>query len=109
MGPAEAGTPTERTSADASLVFVRDHELVEADLPLLGVAHALKELLHQAAKSRLPHRIEVVLSVAASFDQSGHPQQGQVMADRRLALAQPVAQCGDMQLALSGEVHENSQ
>src|SRR5579859_331399 len=70
------------------LVLVRDDELVKADLALSRVADVLQELLHQAAEAGLSHRIEIVLSVAAGLNQSGDPQQGQVMADSRLALAE---------------------
>ena len=47
--------------------------------------------------------VEVVLALAPRLDQAGDPQQSQVVADRRLALAEPLAQVGDVQLAVLGE------
>ena len=50
-----------------------------------------------------------MLSIASGFDDAGDAQQGQVMADGRLALAQLVAQGTDVQLPFAQQVHQNLQ
>ncbi len=58
-----------------------------------------------------PHAVEVVLAFAARLDQPGDPEQGQMMAHRGLALAQPLAQVGDVKLAVGrqGEIEQDAQ
>src|SRR5580704_3101121 len=78
--------------ARARLLFVRDDELVEANHAFSRFAHAVKQLFHQAAEPRLANGIVVMLPVAAGLDQTGDAEQGEVMADSRLALAEPIAE-----------------
>src|SRR5579862_5537931 len=85
-------------SRDRLVLFVRDYELVEAKLVFARIADALEQLFHQAAEAGLADGIIVVLAVAPRLDQAGHPQQGQVMADGRLALSKPITQSRDVQL-----------
>ena len=43
--------------------------------------------------------------VAAGRNQSGHPQQGKVVADGRLALLKSFTKRADVQLLLADEIH----
>ena len=47
--------------------------------------------------------IKVVFSVAAGSNQTGIAEQGEVMADSRLALLQPLAQGSDVQFAFANQ------
>ena len=47
--------------------------------------------------------VEVVLALAPRLDQAGDPEEGQVMAHRRLALAQPLAEVRHVQLVVLRE------
>ena len=55
------------------------------------------------------NRIEIVLAVAAGFDDSSDSQQGQVMADGRLTLTQLVAQRANVQFAFAKQIHQDFQ
>jgi len=91
------------------LLFVRDDELVEADLAFSWFAHAVEQLLHQTAETRLADGIVVMLAVASRLDQTGDAEQRQVMADGRLTLAEPIAQSCYVQFRLAGEIHKDPQ
>ncbi len=54
-------------------------------------------------------RIEIVLSFAAAIDQPRHPHQRQVVADGRLAFAQPVAQRPHVQFGTLRQKIQDSQ
>lgn len=86
-----------------------DGKLVESKLRLSRVGDVLEELRDNAVEVSLADRIEVVLAVSATTDQTGLAQQGQVMTDRRLALLQSLAQRRDMQFVFAVEVHQHSQ
>ena len=86
---------------------VRNHAILHADLPHHfalaedGVEVQLKPLGDEV--------IEVVLAVAAAFDQAGHFQEREMMADRGLALLQQVAQRADVQFLALQEIVEDLQ
>lgn len=52
-------------------------------------------------------RVEVVLAVAAGLNHLGHAEQGEVVADSWLALAQTLAQGGDVQFTFPHQEHED--
>ena len=65
---------------------------------------------HEQVAERLgAHAIKVVLALAPGLDQAGDPQERQVVAHGRLALAQAVAQVGDVQLLVLNEVEQDTQ
>lgn len=86
-----------------------DGELVESKFGLAGVGNVLEQLRDNAVEVSLADRIEVVLAVSAATDQACLTQQGQVMADSRLALLQSLAQRRDMQFVFAVQVHQHSQ
>jgi len=53
--------------------------------------------------------VEIVLSVPAGFDQPGDAEQRQMMAHRRLALSELVAQGSDVQFPFAGQIHQHAQ
>ncbi len=53
--------------------------------------------------------VEVVLTFTSRFDQTGDAQESEVMADRGLALAETIAQLGDVHLLVLGQVKEDSE
>ena len=75
----------------------------------MGIADRGEQFPDQLVEMLFPHGIEVVLAVAPGFDDAGNAQQGQVVADGRLALAQLVAQGADVQFAFAKQVHQNLQ
>ena len=101
-----------RAGSSFSLAGVAENEVVELVLFVPGsFAGRGKEREEQFAEMLGPHAVKVVLSLAARLDQTGNPQQCQVMAHRRLALPEPVAQIGDVKLAVGrqGKVEQNAQ
>jgi len=55
--------------------------------------------------------VEVVLAFTSRLDEAGNTQQGQVMAHGGLALAEPMAQVSDVELAVGrqGEVEQDAE
>jgi len=81
---------------------------VEPDL--LGHLAGGGEQVHQQLAEMVgPDAVEIVLPLAPGLDQPGDAEQGQVMADRRLALAEPLAEVGHVELAVLGQVEEDPQ
>ena len=72
------------------------------------LAHRRENVDEQLAKRIGAHAVEVVLSLATGLDQSGHPQQRQVVADRGLALPQPVAEVRDVKFAVLRQVRQDA-
>lgn len=98
-----------RIESLTSLAFVGQDEVVEANFVPICVAHALKQLFHQPMEMLLSHGIVIVLSVAPRLDQPGHSQQGEMVADSRLALPQLFTQRSHVQLLLTCQIEQDPQ
>jgi hypothetical protein len=87
--------------AALSLSGVTQGEIVEA-IPLVArdFPGGREEAQEHLAEVIGADAVEIVLALAARLDQARDAEQGQVMADGRLALAEAVAQVGDMKLAV---------
>ena len=59
-----------------------------------------EEAQQQLAEMIGAHAVEVMLAFPARLDQAGNPQERQMMAHRRLALSQPMAEIGDVKLVV---------
>ena len=64
---------------------LRQDEILEPDFIRIGVAERREDLGHQPVKVLGADGIEIVLSVAAGFNEACDAEQRQVMADGRLA------------------------
>src|SRR5437870_4993850 len=84
---------------------VRQGEFIELQL-LEPVARVREELLQEIGDEGRVEPVEVMLAVAAEADQVAHAQERQVMADGRLRLLQKLAQGGDVQFALLGQIQQ---
>ena len=84
-----------------SLSGVGEDEIVEAVLLVPGSLAGRREKAQQQLTEVIgADAVKVVLALAARLDEAGHTKQRQVMAHRGLALAQSVAQVGDMKLTV---------
>lgn len=53
--------------------------------------------------------VEVVLSVAAGFNETGDAEESEVVADGRLALTEAVAEGADVEFSFAEEVHQDAE
>jgi len=90
-----------RSALTNSLFVLGHNEVLKAEFVALWIADRCEKLTHKLMKMLFANRIKIVLAVASGFDDPGNPQQGQVMADGWLALAQFVAQGADVQFAFA--------
>src|ERR1700722_735703 len=67
-----------------------------------------EEADEQLAEMVGPDAVEIVFALAPRLDESRNPQECQVMTDGRLALPEPVAQVGHMELAVLSEEEEDA-
>src|SRR4051794_28332376 len=88
-----------------SIPRIIQHEVMKPDL-LRHLAGRREQVHQQLAEVIGPDAVEVVLPLAARLDQPRDTQQGQVMADRGLALAEPGTEVGHMELTVLGEEEE---
>ena len=102
-------TEIRRPSRRQNSLFVSHDKLVEPQLAFARFAHAVEQLFDQAAESRLANGVIIVFSVAAGFDEAGHAQQCEMVADSGLTLAEPIAQSRHVEFGFTGQVDENSQ
>src|SRR5690606_14419310 len=87
-----------------------EDEVLEAPLGRVVLfGEALEQFRHQFVEPALLNGIVVVLPVTTGLDQSCNTQQCEVMADGRLALAEPLTQGGDMQLLFPAEEEQDLQ
>ena len=85
---------------------MREREVVEPNL-LGHLAGGREQADEQFAEVLGANAVEVVLAFATRLDETGDAEQSQVVADRRLALAEPGAEVGDVELAVLGEVEQD--
>jgi len=85
-----------------------EREVMKADLPghLAGRREQADEQLAEVVGA---DAVEIMLPLAARLDQAGDAEQGEVVAHRGLALAEPGAKIGDVQFAVLGEIEEDSE
>jgi thiol-disulfide isomerase/thioredoxin len=84
------------------------HVIVQA-YAAVTLGHGGKQHVQQRGELPGLQAIEVVLAFAAALDEAGHAQQRQVMAHRRLALVQQIAQGTHVQLAALRQVVQDPQ
>lgn len=113
---AASGVSSDEKSCDghavarpAELFVLGNNEVLEAEFITLGVADRGEQLADQLMEMLFTNRVKVVLAVATWLNDAGDAEQGQVMADGRLALAQLVAQGADVQFAFAKQIHQNLQ
>ncbi len=75
------------------------------------LAGSREEREQELSKVIGPYAVEIVFPLTSRFDQARHPEQGEMVADRWLALPETLAQVGDVELAVGGEsqVKQNAQ
>src|SRR4051812_34550542 len=96
-------------SADPrSVARIVEHEVMEAELAG-NLARGGEEADEQLAELLGLHAVEIVLALATRLDQPRDAEERKVMADGGLALAEPVAEVGDVELAVLSEVEENAE
>lgn len=88
---------------------VREREVVEADFVGLRSDQTAEQLGDQTAEMITTDGVEVVLSVAAGFNETGDAKESEVVADGRLALTEAVAEGADVEFSFAEEVHQDAE
>src|SRR4051812_47397044 len=89
-----------------SVARIVEHEVMEAQLAR-NLARGGEEADEQLAELLGLHAVEIVLALAARLNQPRDAEERKVMADGWLALAEPVAEIGHVELAVLSEVEED--
>src|SRR5436853_5988318 len=74
---------------------------------LVAVSRVGKKLVEQVADEAGLDAVEIVLAIAAEANQAGHAQQGQVVTDGRLLLAEHFAKGGHVHLSILRQTQED--
>lgn len=83
--------------------------VVKADFLRCLAEESGEQVRDEAAELVSADRVKIVFPVPAGFDEAGDSQQGEVVADGGLTLAQPIAQGAHVKFPLAVEVHQNAQ
>ena len=83
--------------------------VVETDFVGILAEESGEEVGEQAAELLTADGIKVVLAIASGFDETGNAEEGEVVADCGLALAEAVAESADVEFAFSEEVHQDAE
>ena len=103
----QVAAPTSR-DVRASTPLERQGEVVETNL--LGLLALSPRGGVPASPRRLRHHLVVdILARTPGFDDAGDSQQRKMVAHRRLSLAEPIADLGDVQFALLSQVDQDVQ
>lgn len=107
MNPGGNGESGFRTYSQSA--FVGQGVVVETDFVGVLAEESGEEVGEKTAELLTADGIKVVLAIASGFDETGNAEEGEVVADCGLTLAESVAESADVEFAFAEEVHQDAE